>query len=644
MMKKILLFFLALAAGVSAEFYEGEFHRIASIQPIPIASYLLYTPVGDVYNLMFHNEVDIYTGDRGIVEGKLVPNDDLYSNAIRVDNYYITDYALRKQDITKVYNVTSLVFIMNVCNRQGINKSILESKWTSATTKNTETFQNYIEQCSYSKYAFPSSRNLIVGPIDIPCNSTRYNYDSNKCGGNEIYGWATFVQDYAVEVLGIDVSQFRHKLFMLPSGLPCAWAGLGTLGCGSSCYTWYNGRYGTDLSVIMHELGHNFGLDHSSTPIDEYGDRSCAMGGCCGNRCFNVPQSWELGFTSPIAILNGSTFQTGNWFNYEVPAHLINSKNFVRIDMRDKSSYFISFRQSISFDQYLLTSLKNKVFVHRYNTSRTFLKLPVLLSVLSPTAFYSIPEANIVIKFNSILTNNAYVSICRMTGPEICGDGLDNDCNGYIDSEDLVCKTTNPPPPPISSSSPPPRSFPSPPPPISSLSPPPPPISSLSPPPPRSFPSPPPRSFPSPPPPPISSSSPPPYNSELRTVSVKVKKILDISYIINTLCPKLSDALAKAKVTPLLQSCTVKSSSSAYYYNIDFYATTMEYNNLRNYISGCMEEFTYNAYLYCDSSTTWYETKNDKVIFRYNSIYKTCLNYNIYPPPSLQCNCKCVAN
>ncbi len=137
------------------------------------------------------------------------------------------------------------------------------------------------------------------------------------------------------------------------------------------------------LSSPFHELGHTFGLQHANTPGVEYGDSSSAMGGCCGNRCFNAPnvrsrtldppslswppppptrplalaiaqsfaclrdgrdfrpvrcclcrsfraQSWQVAWASPMDVLTGDSFPLGKWMPYEIPALALGSVNHVQ--------------------------------------------------------------------------------------------------------------------------------------------------------------------------------------------------------------------------------------------------------------------------------------------------------------------------
>lgn len=85
--------------------------------------------------------------------------------------------------------------------------------------------------------------NLVVGPIDVPCSGTTiwggtFN-GTNACDTNEIYGWAQYAEQYAVNNLGVtNLAYYKRRIMILPDVRACGWAGLGSLGCGSACYTW----------------------------------------------------------------------------------------------------------------------------------------------------------------------------------------------------------------------------------------------------------------------------------------------------------------------------------------------------------------------------------------------------------------------
>jgi hypothetical protein len=196
----------------------------------------------------------------------------------------------------------------------------------------------------------------VAGPYTIDYTST------DTCN---IGAWAD-AADAAALADGIDPGAYTRKVYVLPSSNGCgSYAGIGQVG-GSPTKAWIFYCYMED--VYAHELGHNLGMYHASTPNSEYGDTACIMGaGNLGLRHLNSAHQDEMGWRSPA--MNLLTTESGI---YDLaPQSLYEDQSLapqiLRIAKPDTNEYYyIAYRRPLGFDSNLQWWHHDVVTVHRY--------------------------------------------------------------------------------------------------------------------------------------------------------------------------------------------------------------------------------------------------------------------------------------
>lgn len=172
----------------------------------------------------------------------------------------------------------------------------------------------------------------------------------------------------AAAAAGVDLSLYRHFMFILPQTTACPWGGLGNIGCVTTCNTWIVGW--VELKGVMaHELGHNLGLQHAATDLDnngttddEYGDGSCVMGSYY--RQMNAPHrdlaNWYLNYPKKIRVVKKSG-------RFDLKSLDISSPGLqvLKINKKDQTgTYYISYRTDVvPFG--MVSPYKNRVNIHR---------------------------------------------------------------------------------------------------------------------------------------------------------------------------------------------------------------------------------------------------------------------------------------
>ena len=198
--------------------------------------------------------------------------------------------------------ITSITFLAKLCNwKQSQNKTTFETFfYRQVATK--------MQSCTKNHIIVPtmSSKNIVMN-VDIPCKFVS-KYDNNIIIDNTllnntnthdfIHEWMSYAMKQANSTLKGALNNYKYKLLVMPQNNVIPWRGLGTL---DDVYSWYN-THDLDVSLYLHELGHNFGFGHAMKNGEEYGDNTCVMGS--GSGCFIAPHRHYMQWDYPLMALN----------------------------------------------------------------------------------------------------------------------------------------------------------------------------------------------------------------------------------------------------------------------------------------------------------------------------------------------------
>lgn len=440
---KYLLFVLLQLFSINLCIANNEtFTGTYFVNPVVRSSKLIYNFQTDttIYTLDFSKfgnaPEGISSSLTGTVDGII---STVLKNTIIVDSFTVNSFD--GADIVD-FDIKSIAYVVSFCGLYAIDMTKMQSNWNPG-------MNNYLQGCSFNKITFNPAKNIIVGPIDVPCTSQNMNLLS--CDLTTLISLANYLNNYAQTVLNIDITKYKHRLVMLPVGNTCTFGGLGDVGCASFCNSWYNGNSGLQLEVIAHELGHNLGLMHSTTPGNEYGDGSCIMGLSIGARCFNAPQSWKLNVSYPLVTYDDFTLTSNIWNIWTIYEIMFIPNSFIKINPTWSSSfpssmsYYISYRSKYGYDANLLPQWIDQVYIHQFSRETNIFDYtkPVLISQLNSSYTQHILfDIGVIVNYiNMSVPTSATIKLCRQYDPSLCTDSV------VINQSPSYPSDKSPPPP-----------------------------------------------------------------------------------------------------------------------------------------------------------------------------------------------------
>lgn len=295
-----------------------------------------------------------------------VPPTELQTDArVRINQAFLIptttqakQIVLSSHDVTILRHVTALplsfgpqstiTMLVNFTDNQTKQVSLDDIKKLMYTNVN-----NYYQEASYNQTS-------IVGQaldwVTLAMPST------TACA--DLPNMIESLADQAAKNAGVDVTQYKRKVYFFPKTSSCTWTGLGTVG-GTNTRAFMNGAM-TTIKTVSHEMGHNIGLRHAQAlrcptspigdgcPVSEYGDGSDTMGNTNAGH-FNAFQKDRLGWLNyqaspPITTVT----QSGSYF-IDVYETANNRPKALKVLKRAGGSdyYYLEFRQGVGNDSVL---------------------------------------------------------------------------------------------------------------------------------------------------------------------------------------------------------------------------------------------------------------------------------------------------
>lgn len=184
--------------------------------------------------------------------------------------------------------------------------------------------------------------------------------------------------DVAAIAAGIDPSRYSQRVYILPREADPSSVASGWGGSSAGLRLWIRDYWCTSTWVAAHELGHVFGLNHASTPADEYGDYSSSMGGRTDpvsdpstwnntphyNAAGKIAAGWLPAGAVQIVTVKG-TYTIASVETIPAAGQIQALRINASVDSTD--FYYVSYRQASGFSSVLTPQYVGTTSITRWN-------------------------------------------------------------------------------------------------------------------------------------------------------------------------------------------------------------------------------------------------------------------------------------
>ncbi len=235
---------------------------------------------------------------------------------------------------------------------------------------------------------------------------------------------------------GKDINLYRHRLLIVPNywdwgNRHCGWGGVAQLNCGTWCWAIAADPVSILHGVIVHELGHNFGLHHASFDTDnngsidtngEYSDKSDQMGGSRNWMKFNPPHFEDKGWMDDVeyelrTVVPTSVNQSFDLIPVDEEAWDWPGLRALKIERSSNSDYYVSFRQQTGDYNAVTSSYTTGLSLHygKDGSTRSY-----FIRMIAPGESFVDSTANVSITATSQATVNGGNGTVEVMGVDIC--------------------------------------------------------------------------------------------------------------------------------------------------------------------------------------------------------------------------------